>query len=129
MDKLIVDFDNRIIIILSSSQKDVFAMEPYNQKIVLLEFFPRKSLYMRGNNFTFDYENGVIEANNEVTYDGYSYDIKNIQILDSEKVENLKYERDRIMDLLGFQICRSDDQSEKYREFAEFMNKCGMPPK
>ena len=126
MDKLICDFDNRIIIILSSAQKDCFAMEPYNQKAVLLEFFPRKTLYMRTNNFTFDFEREVIEANDELMYDGMNYDIRNLRVMDSEKAEDLKYKRDQIMDLLGFTLSGAND---KYREFAEFMEMHGAPPK
>jgi len=126
MDKLITDFDNRLVIILSSAQKDVFAMESFNQKAVLLEFFPRKSLYMRSNNFTFDFEKEVIEANDELPYDGSNYDISELRIVDFEKVEDLKYRRDQIMDLLGFEV---EGTNEKYREFAEFMEEHGKPPK
>lgn len=128
VDKLICDFDNRIIIVLSSAQKDCFAMEPFNQKSVLLEVFPRKSLYMRANNFTFDYENSVIEANEEEKYDGINYDVSGFRVLDREKVEDLRYKRELIMDLLGFEVVYSDDRTEKYREYADFMQRFGIPP-
>ena len=101
-------------------------MESFNQKAVLLEFFPRKSLYMRSNNFTFDFEKEVIEANDELPYDGSNYDISELRIVDFEKVEDLKYRRDQIMDLLGFEV---EGTNEKYREFAEFMEEHGKPPK
>ena len=127
MNKLITDFDNRIIVILSDerNQKDVVEMAPENQKRILLEFFPNKKLYMRANNFTWDFECSIIEANNEVNLDKKEYDVTKLEVLAAEEVPDLAFKQDQIMDLLGF---NSGGMDEKFMEYMEFIEKYGMPP-
>ena len=127
MDLLVADFDNKVIIILSDSQMELFDMEGYNQKKDLLKFLPRKSLYMRGNILAFDFENEIIIAYDDLPFDGRNYNFNELKRMDSEFVIGLAQRKNEILDVLGFEIQVSDDFAEKYREYAEFMDCQGLP--
>ncbi len=128
MNLVMMDYDNRMIAIMSDSQRDVYGMEPYNQKKDILRFFQRKSLYVRGNNFMFDFEKNEISVYGDDCYDGAGYNYNKTKRLDSDIMDGLAGQRHEILTVLGFAMDTQDDYNEKYREYAEFIEKHGMPP-
>lgn len=128
MNMVIMDYDNRMIAIMSDSQRDVYGMEPYNQKTDILQFFPRKSLYMRGNNFMFDFEKNEISVYGDDCFDGIGYNYNKAKRIDSDIKDGLAGQRHEILRTLGFVMDTPNDYNEKYQEYAEFIEKHGMPP-
>ena len=69
MNKICIDFHNRMIGLYGKGQNGTEHMIDDIPQSVVKQFFPDQELFDTGNNFTFDFENEIVSVNRPVVWD------------------------------------------------------------
>lgn len=117
MKRIILDFKNRWVVIDTDEQYTSEDMWSVIQKASMKDFLPKdKTVYMRGDNFTLDFDNNKIWLNESFDYIG------NIEYpepipLEAYDFENLDMLFDDVLDRMGYAIV-----SKTTEEYSDYMD-------
>lgn len=123
MRKITLDFKNRWVLILTDEQFTSEDMWQPIQKATMKDFLPQdKSVYMRGDNFTLDFEANVISLNESIDYDqtGKYPELNQMEVY---PFENLNMLWDEVLERMGYvMVSMSSDAYSDSMDTISFLN-------
>lgn len=124
MKQISLDFKNRMLAIRTESQDGTEVMWEDIQKDILLDFIP-KTIYMKGDNFTFDFENEIVSINQSVTYEGIEegaiYTVDMFVSAEDYPIPGLSDKFYKMIDRMGYAETQWNEREMDYINTCEFM--------
>lgn len=120
MKKILLDFKNRVLAIWTDEQENIEYMWDDIQKSIMKEYIP-KSMYMQGDNFTFDFEDNKIWINDSVDCEPLLYTLDMFVPKEAHEYPDLDSKFNEIISKLGYAEVQWNERRMDYLNITEFL--------
>lgn len=128
MKQICMDFRNRFLAIRTNSQDGTEYMYEDIQKSALIDFIPKK-VYMKGDNFTLDFENEKVHVNKSFDFDNADGALYTVDMFVSDEeylVPGLADAFPKVIDKLGYAEAHWNEREMDFLNTLEFFSNMGF---